>query len=236
MLSVTSEVTVVSYSFSTFQGALRFGIKFLGENKTERTIRDLDWCESQLYVIEDTIYLMETGKIIFTWDNSVQSWISKKRLNYNIQLKCEKLSSYDDRRSSDSLAFLDGIRRQKYDILTKLGINQGNLREQKFMVKKLEDHLQILRLYKKESERLIFKIEEKLEEVKVQRDRNAGVCLRLIEMKLLRKILEYFEPSSAQNGEKMSIICKYWHQVSRHEKFSKKIRNAVSFESRRAPR
>ena len=86
MFPVICENTAVTYSFSTLRGVVRFGIQFVPDNMEEKVIRDLDWCDSQSFAVNDTIYLTETGKINFTWDNSVQSWIGEKRLNYKIQL------------------------------------------------------------------------------------------------------------------------------------------------------
>ena len=41
MFPVTCEKTLVSYSFTTLQGVLRFGIKFVDDNRREKIIRDL---------------------------------------------------------------------------------------------------------------------------------------------------------------------------------------------------
>ena len=231
MFPVIWEKTVVNYSFTTLRGVLRFGIKFIYDNKEEKVIRDLDWCDSQSSAVGGTIFLADIGKINFTWDNSVQSWISEKRLNYRIQLMYKKISSFDDTRSQDSLKFLEEIRRHKYDLLIKLGTTQGNLRELDVMEKKLQGLHKILRTYKKESRRLILRVEESLDEAKFKQDRLSGICLRLVEAKILRKIFGYLEPSFSQNHEDLGIVCKYWNYVIKQERLSKKIGCVVPFKS-----
>lgn len=231
---VTCEKTLVSYSFTTLQGVLRFGIKFVDDNRREKIIRDLTWCESQTSAVEDTIHLADTGNIHFIWDNSVQSWISKKRLNYRIQLICEKFETCDQRRSRESQTFLEQVRKQKYNLLVKLGTEQGNIREMSCLEESIKNNHRTLKGSKKESKKLKFKMEKKMDEAKIRDDRILGICLRLIEVKLLRKVLGYLDPTFSPYHKNVSIVCKYWNHIIKQEKLSRKIGNVVSFKSPKA--
>ena len=99
------------------------GVKFKRDrDKKETVLLKTAWCEcdGEERTISGTFDINECGAIYFTWDNSVQSWISKKRLNYRISMRQDLFSSEDSNRQERALALLADARDSKDDLLIRL--------------------------------------------------------------------------------------------------------------------
>ena len=81
---ITLPNTVVSYSFTTRGGVCQFGVTFKNEKNKESCLQPLAWSDSDVRSVSGEFSLKECGVIFFSWDNSRQSWISKKRLTYSV--------------------------------------------------------------------------------------------------------------------------------------------------------
>lgn len=96
--------TVITYSFTTRGGICQFSVLFKNSKNKDICLLPAVWADSDVRAINGEFTLKESGVIFFSWDNSRQSWISKKRLTYSIQIR-QGAFSFDDNARCKSHAY-----------------------------------------------------------------------------------------------------------------------------------
>jgi len=186
---VQFERTTVSFAFHTLQGVVQFGVKFKNDRtKKETVLLKSGWCECENNTVSGVFELDHIGVVNFTWDNTVQSWISTKHVNYKIDIK-QAIFEYDDSiRSNKALSLLPGAREDKDNLLISLYEMHGGEQEQQEMRALIETHKQTLKDLKKEKKKVEKLKQNKLSELTFLKERISGLFIRSLDSKLLRRI------------------------------------------------
>jgi len=229
--------TVVSYSFTTKKGNIQFGVKFKDEAKKETILTNLGWFDSDTRTIEGTFTLENSGTILFSWDNTRQSWVSTKRLTYSIQLRQEAFMHEDVLRSEKALSILPAAREEKDILLVRLGRKQEVERDIFELKEQIDEIQRKIKNTKKEKQKINEKVLGVKKKIRFYKERVLGLSIRLeiiynyvsarnyvvsrsLEAKLLRRIFTFIDPNFENPKVNVAFVCKYWRVVVSHKSLS----------------
>jgi outer membrane translocation and assembly module TamA len=170
--------TTVSYSFTTKGGNIQFGVNFKTLTDKQSVLASTSWCDSDQRKIEGSFQLKDPGAIYFSWDNSRQSWVSKKKLNYTIQIKQQAFTQDDIARSEKALSLLPQAREEKDIILVALGQKQESERGIEHTKELLENYQLELKALKKNKKKVVEKIGSLKGDIKFFKERIRGLSFR----------------------------------------------------------
>ena len=172
--------THVSYSFTTHGGVCQFSIIHKNEKQRESSLQSLGWVDSDQRSVTGEFDLKESGTIFFTWDNTRQSWISKKRLTYSIQIKQQAFSFEDDIRAKKAVEILPAVREEKDYLLVKLGTKLNKEADLLRIKDAINEYKELLKGYREDKKKVSKKIRDKTRDLRILKERISGLGIRYI--------------------------------------------------------
>lgn len=200
--------STVSYSFSTCNGDISFGVIFVSTEGAESTLAESTRVPSHIEAISGNFKAPSTGKFVFCWDNKF-SWFTPKILSYSIELHQPSFAAADNARSLRARTLLHGLIEDSRRAEKLLASSTGDIQALNGEILNLTARIRDLQEQREAKLSRFRSIEEETAALRFQlttnSQKNNGLCMRILDRNVLAKILSYFDAGAVEPR-----ACKYW--------------------------
>ena len=203
--------STVKYQFSTSGGDISFMTKFWSKGGSDvifeptRVPCDVEAYTGQYKATKD-------GTLILFFDNSF-SWFTPKYLTYNVEIFQPAFTAADNARCLRSKSMLRACVEDTKKSELSLAASREKMNDLNAVIPTMEKRLAILQAEldakKATLDKAYREAEEMAARIEANLERRDGLCIRVLNKKLLAEVLKYLGPESSAR-----VVCKYWKAVT----------------------
>jgi hypothetical protein len=203
--------STVKYQFSTSGGDISFMTKFWS-NAGSVTIFEPARVPSDVEAYTGQYKATKDGTLILFFDNGF-SWFTPKYLSYNVEVFQPAFTAADNARCLRSKSMLRACVEDTKKSELSLVTSREKMNELNAVIPSMENRLAILHAELDAKKAILDKAYHEAEEmaarIEANLERKSGLCIRVLNKKLLAEVLKYLGPESSVRG-----VCKYWKAVT----------------------
>ena len=204
--------STVKYQFSTSGGDISFMTKFWSKNGSD-TVFEPTRVPSDVEAYTGQFKATKDGTLILFFDNSF-SWFTPKYLTYNVEVFQPAFTAADNARCLRSKSMLRACVEDTKNSELSLMKSREKMNELNAVIPSMENRLSILQAELEAKKAVLHKAYREAEEmaarIEANLERKNGLCIRVLNKKLLAEVLQYLGPESSVKG-----VCKYWKAVTK---------------------
>lgn len=202
--------STVKYQFSTAGGDISFTTKFWSKGGSE-TIFEATRVPSDVEAYTGQYKATKDGTLILFFDNSF-SWFTPKYLTYNVEVFQPAFTAADNARCLRSRSMLRACVEDTKASEQSLEVSREKMNELNAVIPTMQNRLSILQAELDAKKAILDKAYREAEEmaarIEANMERKNGLCIRVLNKKLLSEVLQFMGPESS-----VRAVCKYWRAV-----------------------